>query len=140
MSRSQDRKERAQEIKRLQEQAVRQLPPGALYIALWLRSDPPPPDDFHWAFYYHKEPRAGTIYQVKGLGEGWITDHGVQGCILKSLFLCCLVRIGDIPATEEQSLERIIRSRDSSLNEFPNITCKVWLFNVWLFNVLSCLI
>lgn len=70
------------------------------------------------------------MYQVKGLGEGWITDHGVSGCIFKSLFLCCLVRIGNIAVTREQELDQCIRSYDVTLNEIPHVTCKVWLFKV----------
>ncbi len=132
MSRFQAAKARAQEIQSAQQQALSQLPPGSLYVALWLRNDPPPLNDFHWAFYHHEGPTGGTMYQVKGLGEGWISDHGVSGCIFKSLFLCCLVRIGSIPAASEQKLDRIIRSCDKSLNEIPNVTCKVWLFKILL--------
>ena len=72
------------------------------------------------------------MYQVKGLGEGWIADHGVSGCIFKSLFLCCLVRIGSIPAESEQKLDYSIRSCDDVLNEIPNVSCKVWLFKILL--------
>ena len=135
MSKSQTRKEKAQQIQRLQEQALSRLPPHTVYVALWLRNDPPPPNDFHWGLYYHQGPRGGIVYQVKGLDEGWITDHGVSGCIFKSLFLCCLVRIGAVPATEEQCLDVAIRSRDSSLSKIQGVTCKVWLFEV-----LPCLI
>lgn len=125
-------KERAQEIQRVQEQALCGLTPQSLYIALWVRDDPPPPDNFHWAFYYHEGSKGGTIYQVKGLGDGWIADHGIRSCIFKSLFLCGLVQIGKIPATKGQELDYKIRSRDSALNEIPNVTCKVWLFEVFL--------
>ncbi len=128
MSRLQAARAKAQEIRSAQEQALSQLHPHSLYIALWLRNDPPPLDDFHWAFYHHKGPAGGTIYQVKELGEGWITDHGVSGCIFKSLFLCCLVQIGSIAAASEQTLDLTIRSYDNKLNEIPNVTCKVWLF------------
>jgi hypothetical protein len=123
-------KERAQEIQRAQERALSHLPPESLHVALWLRNDPPPLNDFHWAFYYHEGPKGGTIYQVKGLSEGWITDHGVTGCIFKSLFLCCLVQIGNISSTKKQELDQTIRSCDSTLNEICDVTCKVWLFEV----------
>jgi hypothetical protein len=130
MSKLQAKRAKAQEIQQSQEQALNQLPPNTLYIALWLRYDPPPLDDFHWAFYHHDGPKGGTVYQVKGLGEGWITDHGVSGCIFKSLFLGGLVRIGNIPETKKQELDQWIRSLDNNLNEIKDITCKVWLFEV----------
>ena len=130
MSRVQIAKAKALEIQRVQEQALRQLSPDTIYIALWLRNDPPPLDDFHWALYHHEGPNGGTVYQVKGLSEGWITDHGFHGCIFKSLFLCGLIQIGSIPATMRQELDSTIRSLDASLNQIVNVTCKVWLFEV----------
>lgn len=66
MSRLQQALMKAQEIQRLQEQALSQLAPHTLYIALWLRNDPPPLNDFHWVFYHHEGPKGGIMYQVKG--------------------------------------------------------------------------
>ena len=121
---------KARQIQQSQEQALVNLPANTLYIGLWVRDDPPPVNDFHWAFYHHHGGHGGKMYQVKGLGEGWITDHGQTGCIFKSLFLGCLMRIASIDEGRTGELDRVIENLDSELNEIPGVTCRVWLFEV----------
>ena len=65
---------------------------------------------------------------MKGLGAGWIADHGRTGCVFKSQFLCVLIEIGNIPADKEGTLDHLMRSRDGSANTTPGLTCRVWVF------------
>ena len=123
-------REGALQIKRLQEQALRDLPPRKLHIVLWIRNDPPSANDFHWGFYYHKTEDGGTKYHMKNLGSGWIADHGPTGGVFKSQFLCVLVEIGTISADNEGQLDQIMRSLDSSANTTPGFTCRVWIFTL----------
>lgn len=44
-------REKANLIKQLQDEALRNLSPNTLYIVLYLRSDPPEPNNFHWGFF-----------------------------------------------------------------------------------------
>lgn len=71
-----------------------------------------------------------TYYHVKNLGSGWITDHGNTGGVMKSLFLCVLIKIGTIDPTRATQLDSIMRSYDGRLTSIPNINCGNWLFTV----------
>lgn len=54
----------AKVIKAKQDQALKDLSHLKLYIALYIRKDPPVANDFHWAFYYHKTVNGGTKYRI----------------------------------------------------------------------------
>ncbi|PYH44047.1 uncharacterized protein BP01DRAFT_87927 [Aspergillus saccharolyticus JOP 1030-1] len=123
-------RERAVANKKAQEEALARISPNTLYIALWIRSDPPQADDFHWGYYFHTDSSGGIQYHVKGLNAGWITDHGREGGIFKSNFLCVLIQIATIPAVKHRQLDQIMRSRDADLNSIPNVTCRVWLTTI----------
>lgn len=123
-------KERALQIKQAQERALADLPQRKLYIVLWIRSDPPIPNSFHWGFYHHKDTDGGTKYHLRSLGSGWITDHGPTGGVFKSQFLCVLIQIASIPAEEDQRLNQIMSTYDANVNSIPNVTCRVWLFKI----------
>ncbi|KAL4881775.1 hypothetical protein BJY04DRAFT_188099 [Aspergillus karnatakaensis] len=86
-------RERAAMIKRAQEDQLAQLPVNNLYIVLWIRDDPPRPNDFHWAYYFHTISSRGTKYHVKDIGNGWIADHAPTGGIFKSLFLHVVIKL-----------------------------------------------
>lgn len=133
-------KEGALLVKQSQESALAALPLNRLYIGLWIRHDPPIANDFHWGFYYHKTVKGGTKYHMKGLGSGWIADHGSTRGVFKSQFLCVLIEIGRIPADKEGTLDQVIRSRDGSANDIPGMTCRVWLFTILPFLVQSGLV
>ncbi|OJD10819.1 hypothetical protein ACJ73_09685 [Blastomyces percursus] len=115
--------DRALAIRKAQEDALARLPLNTLYIVLWIRSDPPRPNDFHWGYYFHTTPRLGLKYHV----NGWITDHGSTGGVFKSNFLCVLVEIASVPPAKHSHLDQVIRSRDRDLNSIPDVTCRVWL-------------
>jgi hypothetical protein len=123
-------RERALQIKQLQESALEALPLRKLYIVLWIRNDPPTANDFHWGFYYHKIPKGGTKYHMRNLGGGWIADHASTGGVFKSQFLCVLIEVGSIPASKEGALDQVMRSYDGSANNIPGFTCRVWIFKI----------
>lgn len=123
-------REKALEIKQLQELALVALPQGKLYMLLYIRSDPPIANDFHWAFYYHKTKSGGTKYHVRNLGSGWIAGHGSAGGVFKSQFLCVLIEVGSIPADKEGTLDQTMKSLDGSVNTIPGLTCRVWIFMI----------
>ena len=102
---------------------------NGLYIVLFARDDPPKPDDFHWAFYFHTNQYGGIKYHIKSLGSGWIADHGSPGDIFKSLFLVGLFHVADIPEGQERPFDTFTRSSDNRLN-VKGMTCRVWLFMV----------
>ena len=118
------------EIRRLQEAALEALPLNKLYIGLWIRDDPPQPNNFHWGFYYHTHKKGGTKYHITNIGRGWIGGHGPTSGVFKSLFLCVLIEIGSIPAEKEVELDRIMRSEDDSLNSIVGVSCRVWIFAI----------
>lgn len=125
-------------IKKSQETAQSLLPPNTLYIALCIRSDPPVPNDFHWALYLHTPAHTpgggGTKHDAEnhagGSEGGWIAQHAPTAGILKTNFLCVLVHIADIPETQIGVVEGVMRERDGDLNEIPAVTCRVWLLVV----------
>jgi hypothetical protein len=119
----------ALQIKLAQQQAFANLPPNQLYIVLYIRKDPPVENDFHWAFYYHKDS-IGKKYHAKNLGAGWITDHGETNGLFKSWLLCVVITIASIPEHKEQQLDRIMRTYDSSINSILGISCRVWIFEI----------
>ncbi|KAJ5541898.1 hypothetical protein N7535_004317 [Penicillium sp. DV-2018c] len=123
------------QIKAKQASTLANLTPNSLHIALYLRSDPPLPNDFHWAFYLHNgtdSTPVGTKYHVRGIGGGWITGHDDTAGILAENFLCVLIQIGIIPASDSAHarVDGLMRTYDQSLNSMPGITCRTWLLEV----------
>ncbi|MCJ1469414.1 hypothetical protein MMC07_008047 [Pseudocyphellaria aurata] len=128
--RQQAARETGLQIKQLQEAALADLSQHKLFILLYIRSDPPVPNDFHWGFYNHKTKAGGIKYHVKNIGDGWIADHGSKSGMFKSHLLCVLIEIGSIPVNKEGTLDQIMRSLDGSVNSIPGITCRVWLWRI----------
>lgn len=126
-------REKALSIKKSQEQALSLLLPNALYIALYIRSDPPNANDFHWAFYHHHHhhnSQGGTKHDAENHSGGWQVQHAPTGCIFKTLFLCVLIHIADIPDSRTAELETVLRERDADVNDIDAVTCRVWLKGV----------
>lgn len=123
-------REGALRIKQLQEAALAALPQRKLHVVLYIRSDPPIANDFHWAFYYHNFEDGGTKYHMTNIGPGWIADHGTTRGVFKSNFLCVIIEIGGIPAAQEGTLDQIMRSHDDSANDAPGFTCRVWVLTI----------
>ena len=121
---------RRKQIKGAQEQALKDLPQRKLYIVLWIRADPPLPNDFHWGFYYHIHEGGGIKYHITNVGNGWVADYGPTGGVFKSNFLCVLIQVATIPAERAAQLDQIMRAYDQNLNGIPNVTCRVWLFRI----------
>lgn len=117
--------------KTLQEQAQSHLSPNTLYIALYIRSDPTLPNDYHWAYYLHTPSHhrggGGTKHDTDNTSGVWIPHHDTTAGILKTNFLCTLVHIADIPEERIGRVEEIMRERDGDLNQIPGVTCRVWL-------------
>lgn len=124
----------AREIKKQQEEALASLPVNTLFIILKNRDDPPQKDDFHWGYYFHTHAAGGIKYHATNIVDNWIGDHGPTGGVMKSLFLCAMVQIADIPPQAHAKLDEIMRSYDSSLNDYiislPGPTCRTWLMEV----------
>jgi hypothetical protein len=119
-------KERAAAIRKQQSDLLASLPLYALYIGLWIRSDPPRRNDFHWGFYLHTSTTSGIKYHVSSLTGGWIPEHGPNS-VLKSNFFCVLIQIASVPETSLAQLDQIMRLHDGDVNGIPGVTCRVWL-------------
>ncbi|KAJ5778484.1 hypothetical protein N7520_001730 [Penicillium odoratum] len=117
-------RERATIIKKQQEDALARLPLNSLFIVLWIRSDPPRQNDFHWGHYFHTSAMGGTKYHMRNLGGGWMPDHGPTGGVFKSNFLCVLVQVAIVPGTLYGQLDQTMRSHDGDVNSIPGVTCR----------------
>ncbi|GAQ36773.1 hypothetical protein AKAW_02714 [Aspergillus niger] len=108
------------------------MDPNALYIALFIRDDPPKPNDYHWALYHHIN--SGIKYHITNEGNGWIPGHGPESGtgILKAFLLVGLIQIATIPSTTsaQETLDRVCRNYDGHLNDNENRTCRTWLLDV----------
>ncbi|KAJ5960963.1 uncharacterized protein N7479_008113 [Penicillium vulpinum] len=116
--------------KQQEEEALARLPLNTLFIVHWIRSDPPPQNDFHWGYYFHTSTMDGTEYHMRNLGGGWIPDHGPTGGFFKSNFLCVLVQVAIVPGTVYGELDRIMRPHDGDVNSIPGVTCRVLLMRI----------
>lgn len=108
------------------------LTPNTLYIALYVRTDPPVPDNFHWALYFHHDAtRGGTKYHITNEGgqSAWVASHGPESNILKTFLLVGLLRIVDVPPGAVDAVDQLIRRYDAQLNDL-GVTCRTWLFRV----------
>ncbi|KAE8404950.1 hypothetical protein BDV37DRAFT_100279 [Aspergillus pseudonomiae] len=123
-------RQRGLEIKKLQEEALAQLPLNTLYIVLYIRSDPPRANDFHWGYYFHQTTSGGSKYHMRNLGGGWIPDHGPTSGVFKSNFLCVLIQIANVPEPKHAILDQTMRSRDDDVNQIPGVTCRIWLMTI----------
>ncbi|KAJ5280335.1 hypothetical protein N7478_005707 [Penicillium angulare] len=63
-------------IKKEQEDSLAKLPQNALFMVLWIRSDPPRQNDFHWGSI---SILALEVAPMINIGRGWIPDHGPTG-------------------------------------------------------------
>ncbi|KAF2646000.1 hypothetical protein P280DRAFT_524599 [Massarina eburnea CBS 473.64] len=106
------------------------LQTNGLYVILFLNGDPHTPSNFHWGLYLHESVRGGTKYHIKGQGAGWITDHGHTAGVFKSISLIGLFQVAVVPNGLEAYTDQQLRTYDSSLNDLPGITCRVWLLRV----------
>ncbi|CAI7643010.1 unnamed protein product [Penicillium glandicola] len=114
-------------IKKKQAESLAGLPPNTLHISLYIRSDPPLPNDFHWAFYLHQGTKAtpgGTKYHARGIGGGWIAGHEATAGIFAENFLCVVIQIATITPSAHGCVDEIMKSYDESLNSIPGITCR----------------
>ncbi|KAJ9489010.1 hypothetical protein VN97_g4276 [Penicillium thymicola] len=126
-------RQKAADIKKKQSESLIGLPPNTLHISLYIRSDPPLPNDFHWAFYLHKGTSStpgGTKYHARGIGGGWIAGHEATAGIFIENFLCVIIQIATIPLSAHDRVDEIMRSYDESLNSIPGIMCRVWILTV----------
>ncbi|KAJ5808726.1 hypothetical protein N7474_009995 [Penicillium riverlandense] len=130
MSAPKTARERAAIIKKQQEDALARLPLNALFIVLWIRSDPPRQNDFHWGYYLHTGSQGGVKYHMRNMGSGWMPDHGSTGGVFKSNFLCVLIQVATIRETARNTLDQIMRSHDGDVNQIPGVTCRVWVVKI----------
>ncbi|KAF2759040.1 hypothetical protein EJ05DRAFT_475269 [Pseudovirgaria hyperparasitica] len=114
-----------------------ELQPNGIYIMLFLRSDVPERDNFHWALYHHHDPETATgggggghKYHIKGSKDSWLADHGHTQGVLKAFLLVGLFHICTVPAGLETHVDTTLRQYDGVLNDDPAITCRVWLLRV----------
>ncbi|KAI0072833.1 hypothetical protein K474DRAFT_1686450 [Panus rudis PR-1116 ss-1] len=106
--------------------------PGGLYVTLKIRNDPPVENDFHWGLYLHENSRVGgTHHDIKGSREsGWIAHHERTTAVLKWLFLVGLVQVATVPDESVGDVDRILRSLDTTLMDYPDISCRVWVLDM----------
>lgn len=103
--------------------------PNALYILLFIRSDLPLQNDFHWSLYHHTSPSSGgKKYHVIGRSSRWLADHSLASDITKSFLLVGLFQIAFIPA--EFDVDSVMRSFDDRLNDVEGLNCRTWVFDV----------
>lgn len=122
-------KQRAATAKAIAEQQSA-LPPGGLFIALYIREDPPKKDDFHWAFYVHTGPSTGMKYHATGSPNTWMASHGSSSNVLKEFLLCVLVEVGRVSPNRLDELDQIMKTHDDELNAIPGLTCRVWIWMI----------
>ncbi|KAJ5312133.1 hypothetical protein N7508_002963 [Penicillium antarcticum] len=118
--------ERAAAIKKQQTDLLSSIPLRTLHIGLWIRSDPPRLNDFHWGFYLHTSATSGMKYHVSSLTGGWIPEHGPNS-VLKSNFFCVLIQIASVVETNLALLDNVMRTHDKDMNGILGVTCRVWL-------------
>ncbi|KAJ5690377.1 hypothetical protein N7462_004769 [Penicillium macrosclerotiorum] len=107
-----------------------ELQTNSLYVVLFIRNEPPQPNDFHWALYLHQDATmGGKKYHIKTVGPGWIPDHGPCSKISKEFLLVGLFRIADVPPSYHTYLDETLRSYDDNLNT-PGNTCRIWVLSV----------
>lgn len=123
-------KEKGLALKKIQEEALAKLPLNTLYIVLYIRQDPPEPNDFHWSYYFHTSSKGGLKYHMKNLGSGWISDHGPSSGVFKSNFLCVLIQIGVVPEVNHGLIDQIMKSLDEYANHIPGFTCHMWALRI----------
>ncbi|KAF2017861.1 hypothetical protein BU24DRAFT_490943 [Aaosphaeria arxii CBS 175.79] len=140
--------------------SLSELGVGGLYITLYVRHHPPVKNNSHWGLYHHEDDKArGTEYHVKGIGQGWIANHGKSprlhqsryastrilyttkpethyfikqnGVRIFSGFLFVgLMQITSIPEDLKGYGVKKLRTYDNEINDREGITCRVWLFDV----------
>ncbi|KEQ61992.1 uncharacterized protein M437DRAFT_50550 [Aureobasidium melanogenum CBS 110374] len=111
--------------------SLKDLEPNSLHILIFLRDDPPKPDDYHWALYLHQNADlAGTKYHVRGSAGRWLADHAVAKGVLKDFLLVGLVQIATIPPDFMDNVDSIFRTYDNQVNQIPGLTCRTWIFHV----------
>ncbi|KAF2463838.1 uncharacterized protein BDR25DRAFT_347000 [Lindgomyces ingoldianus] len=116
--------------------SLESLQNNGLFVILFLRTSPHTTNNFHWGLYLHRfGKRGGTKYHIKQQGAGWITDHGNTAGVFKSFLLVGLFQIATIRDGWEDYVDQQLRTYDSSLNNSPNITCRVWV--LWVLALLQ---
>lgn len=104
---------------------------GGLYVFLLAKDEPPEPDEFYWGLYLRADTTGGMVYRIKDKGSGYQPEHGFTAGILNFHLLVGLYRIADISTPWHPTVDRIIRTYDSSLNHPGRSTsCKFWVLNV----------
>lgn len=106
------------------------MPIGGLFIVLYIRGDPPKEGDFHWAFYVHTSATAGVKYHATGSPNTWMASHGSSSNVLKEFLLCVLIQVGQIPPSELDKVDRVMKTHDGELNTIPGLTCRVWVWTI----------
>ncbi|OQE17338.1 hypothetical protein PENSTE_c021G09850 [Penicillium steckii] len=119
------------------QQYLSRLTPYGLYIVLWANDRPPQKYRFHWGLYFHTSPTQGLKYHIVNDDEdAWKAAHGETRGVFKSLQLCALVHIATIQPDARDDVDHIIKSLDGELNEYPGITCRVWV--MMIVQLLAC--
>ncbi|KAI0021378.1 hypothetical protein F4780DRAFT_287222 [Xylariomycetidae sp. FL0641] len=106
------------------------LTTGGIYILLFIRDDPPKPNDFHWALYLHKGEHGGLKWHISNLKSGyWIAEHTELRDPFKLFLLNGFFHIATIQLDQADRVDGVVRSYDNDLNR-PETTCRTWLLRV----------
>jgi hypothetical protein len=126
-------KQNAREIRNKQSDLLTSLPQNTLHINLYIRSHPPLPNDFHWAFYLHsgadKVP-SGYKYHVRSISDYWFPGHESTARVVSETYLCVMIQIATLPPGVNERVEEIMKTYDATLNSIDGISCRVWLLMV----------
>ncbi|KAH8926401.1 hypothetical protein BT69DRAFT_1239107 [Atractiella rhizophila] len=111
-----------------------ELPTNGIFIALFLRTDPPQPDDFHWALIISTtDAQARAInykFHISGSNGRWMPDHQRTANFLNSFLLAGCLHIGTFRITDKDILERLITADDQLVNSFlPPYNCVQYILN-----------
>lgn len=110
------------------------LTPYGLFIVLWTLDNPPKKDIFHWGLYFHTSPQKGRKYHIVNNVPNneyiWIPDHGETSGVFKFKNLCVLIQIADLSLEKVNVVDKVIRSMDTELYQYPGITCRLWVMSI----------
>ena len=125
-------RQRASALRRKQAHVRDMLTRGTLFIVLYLRSDPPVPNDLHWALYLHADNPGGYQYHVRGTNGIWEPAHEFTHNIMSGHDLCVLIEIATIRQDEVTygRVDQILKSYDDTLNMVSGLNCRTWLLRV----------
>ncbi|KAJ5321977.1 hypothetical protein MYU51_002665 [Penicillium brevicompactum] len=125
-------RQRASALRRKQTHVRDMLTPGALHVVLYIRSDTPVPNDFHWALYLHTGNPGGHQYHVRARNGSLEPAHETILNIMAGHFLCILIEVATLHQDKVTygRVDQIMKSFDATLNLVSGLNCRTWVLMV----------